>query len=80
MTIEEIRFKHNLSLILMYGSQVTGKIHSKSDFDIAVFRDNGQKYDMLELLLDLKIFLPPRLLKEHLWMVSLFGSLLLILE
>ena len=34
MNFEEIRQKHNLSLILMHGSQVTGKTHSKSDFDM----------------------------------------------
>ena len=43
MNCEEIRLKHNLSLIIMHGSQVTGKTHSKSDYDIAVVRNNKKK-------------------------------------
>ncbi|MEK7504589.1 MAG: nucleotidyltransferase domain-containing protein [Patescibacteria group bacterium] len=55
MNFEEIRQKHNLSLILMHGSQVTGKTHSKSDFDIAVVRNNKEeRLDLLELITDLE--------------------------
>lgn len=50
MTLEEIRKKHNLSLILMHGSQVTGKTHAKSDTDIAVMqKDGSRKIDLLGL-------------------------------
>jgi predicted nucleotidyltransferase len=40
----------------MHGSQVTGKTHSKSDVDIAVFRNTENNFDLLELILDLKIY------------------------
>lgn len=43
MTLEEIRKKNNLSLILMHGSQVTGKTHARSDTDIAVMQKNTSK-------------------------------------
>jgi predicted nucleotidyltransferase len=50
MTLEEIRKKHNLSLILIHGSQVTGKIHAKSDTDIAVMqKDGGKDLDLFSL-------------------------------
>ena len=50
MTLEDIRKKHNLSLILMHGSQVTGKTHTKSDTDIAVMqKDGSRKIDLLGL-------------------------------
>lgn len=55
MNFEEIRLKHNLSLILMHGSQVTGKTHSKSDFDIAVVRNDKKKnLKLFELISDLE--------------------------
>lgn len=54
MNFEEIREKYNLSLILMHGSHVTGKTHSKSDIDIAVVRTNGSELNFFDLLLDLK--------------------------
>ena len=58
MTLEEIRKKHNLSLILMHGSQVGGKTHAKSDTDVAVVRKNNlEKFDFLELISDLGKFL-----------------------
>ena len=54
MNLEEIRKKYNLSLILMHGSQVTGKTHSKSDTDIAVMEKSGNKdLDILGLYGDL---------------------------
>lgn len=53
-TIEEIRRKYNLSLILLHGSQVTGKIHRGSDTDIAVIREKtDSKIDLLALTLDI---------------------------
>lgn len=50
MNLEDVRKKHNLSLILIHGSQVTGKIHAKSDTDIAVMqKDGGKNLDLLSL-------------------------------
>ena len=58
MTLEEIRKKHNLSLILMHGSQVTGKIHTNSDTDVAVVRKNtSESFDFLALTADLSNYL-----------------------
>ena len=58
MTLEEIRKKHKLSLILMHGSQVTGKIHAKSDTDIAIVRKNdSSNFDLLALTADLTNYL-----------------------
>ncbi len=52
--MEEIRKKYNLSLILLHGSQVTGKLHSESDMDIAVVRkDVNSELDLLGLIFDL---------------------------
>lgn len=34
--IEKLAKKHNLSLVLLYGSQAKGEIHKDSDIDIAV--------------------------------------------
>jgi len=52
--LESIRTKHNLSLILLHGSQVTGQTHTNSDIDIAVVRkDRERKYKLLELIRDL---------------------------
>jgi len=33
--IKELADKYNLNLVLLFGSQVTGKTHSESDFDVA---------------------------------------------
>lgn len=54
MDLDQIKQKHNLSLIIMHGSQVTGKTHPKSDVDIAVVRNDENKFDLLDLILDLK--------------------------
>jgi predicted nucleotidyltransferase len=52
--LEYLRNKHKLSLILLHGSQVDGKIHNKSDVDIAVVRkDDKTKIKLLELIKDL---------------------------
>lgn len=46
--------KYNLSLILLHGSQVTGKTHSKSDFDFAVLQKNrNEKLDLFGLYVDI---------------------------
>ena len=56
--IEKIARRYNLSLILAFGSQITGKIHPDSDLDIAVLGKkilNQENYSAL--LFDLiKIF------------------------
>ncbi len=56
INLEEIRVKYNLSLVIMHGSQITGKTHLKSDLDIAVVRNNNSEIDFLGLLFDLKKF------------------------
>lgn len=47
--IEKLARKHGLGLVLLFGSQVTGKTHKESDYDIAYlsnkelsFEDEGQ--------------------------------------
>lgn len=53
--MEEIRKKHGLALIIMHGSQVSGRVHKLSDMDIAVVRRNiNNKLDLLSLISDLK--------------------------
>lgn len=37
--MEILAEKYNLKLILLFGSSVTGEIHSESDIDIAVYGD-----------------------------------------
>lgn len=52
--LDIIRQKHNLTLILMHGSHVTGKTHPKSDLDIAVLANNHQEnINPLKLITDL---------------------------
>lgn len=52
--MDSLAKKHNLSLILLHGSRVTGEIHDKSDVDIAVVRKNpNKKLKLLALISDL---------------------------
>lgn len=51
--LDNLRKKHNLSLILLHGSQATGRVHAKSDIDIAVLSEKDIKIDQLELIGDL---------------------------
>lgn len=52
--LDEIRQKYALELILLHGSQVSGKTHDKSDVDIAVLsKDREQKLDWYVLASDL---------------------------
>ncbi|MFH1863624.1 MAG: nucleotidyltransferase domain-containing protein [bacterium] len=52
--MDNLAKKHNLSLILLHGSCVTGKIHGKSDTDVAVVRKNPNiKLNYLALISDL---------------------------
>lgn len=52
MTLKDIAKKHNLSLILLHGSQVTGKTHSKSDTDIAVMPKNISDFNVFDTYVD----------------------------
>lgn len=51
--LEEIKEKHDLSLIILHGSQVTGTTHAQSDIDIAVTRKNGRPVQSLALIREL---------------------------
>ena len=44
--IEKLAKKHRLSLVLLFGSRVSGKIHKHSDYDIAVLGD--KPLDLME--------------------------------
>ena len=49
-TYESLCHTHGLLLLLLHGSQVTGKTHPESDIDIAIVRDAKQpETDMLSL-------------------------------
>jgi len=52
--MDSVGKKHGLSLILLHGSQVDGRVHKKSDVDIAVLRRNvNKKLDLLALIYSL---------------------------
>src|SRR3989344_373489 len=52
--LEALRNKYQLQLILLHGSHVSGKLHPKSDVDIAVVRErNNSRLDTLSLITDL---------------------------
>lgn len=56
--LKQVCEKYNLLFILLHGSQVTGKTHPKSDYDIAVFqKDRDKRLDLLSLYSDLAILL-----------------------
>jgi len=57
--IDKIRKKYNLVLILLHGSQVSGKTHSASDIDIAVLPKPGVSFDLLNLYTDLGKVIKP---------------------
>ena len=52
-TLNSIRKKHHLSLLLLHGSHVRGLVYLKSDVDIAVVRQLADKLDLLALIRDL---------------------------
>ena len=53
-TYDALCNKHGLLLLLLHGSQVTGKTHQESDIDIAIVRDTKKTdIDMLALQQDL---------------------------
>lgn len=49
--IKEIAEKYNLDIVVLFGSQATGRTHSKSDVDIGVISRN--KFDILKLMVDM---------------------------
>src|SRR3989344_3232910 len=51
----EIARKHNLDLVVLFGSQATGKTHPKSDIDIAVI--SKKPFDKFKVMDDLWKFL-----------------------
>ncbi len=52
--MEEIRKRHNLSLVILHGSRVGGLVHKKSDIDISIVRkDPKHKLDLFSLIFDL---------------------------
>lgn len=52
--IKELADKYNLSLVLLFGSQITGKTHKESDFDIAYLSDKKLSFkDEGRIIIDL---------------------------
>jgi len=43
--IDKLAEKYHLKLVLLFGSQATGKIHKKSDFDVAYLPEKNLSYD-----------------------------------
>jgi len=46
LEIEEVAQKYDLKLILLFGSQASGKTHKKSDADIALIFDEKKRKDL----------------------------------
>lgn len=52
--IKELAEKYGLSLVMLFGSQVTGKTHKESDFDIAYLSDKELSFkDEGRIIIDL---------------------------
>lgn len=52
--IKELAEKHSLSLVVLFGSQVTGKTHRESDFDVAYLSDEKLSFkDEGRIIIDL---------------------------
>jgi predicted nucleotidyltransferase len=51
--LSKIAKLRKLKLILLHGSQASGKTHSKSDIDIAIVPESGQALDITQLYFDL---------------------------
>ena len=52
--LDKLRKKYSLTLILLHGSQVTGRIHPESDVDIAVIKNHTHTtLRLTELIADL---------------------------
>jgi hypothetical protein len=51
--IKNIALKYRLELIYLFGSKATGRYSKLSDIDIAVLLNNGEDFNLKNLLLDL---------------------------
>jgi len=51
--IKNIALKYRLELIYLFGSKATGRCSKLSDIDIAVLLNNGDNFNLKDLLLDL---------------------------
>ena len=51
--IAELAAKHKISMVVLFGSQVSGRFHEESDIDIAVMPERPAKFDSMELWSDL---------------------------
>ncbi|OGM59174.1 hypothetical protein A3A75_03070 [Candidatus Woesebacteria bacterium RIFCSPLOWO2_01_FULL_39_10] len=52
--LDVVRKRYNLSLVILFGSQVDGRVHPKSDLDIAVVRnDQSLELNLIRLISDL---------------------------
>ncbi|KKT20172.1 MAG: polymerase beta domain protein region protein [Parcubacteria group bacterium GW2011_GWB1_43_8] len=52
--VKDLAEKHGLSLVMLFGSQVTGKTHKESDFDIAYLADKKLSFeDEGKIIIDL---------------------------
>src|SRR5258706_8815182 len=49
----ELARKHDLSLIILFGSQISKRLHNESDIDIAVMPNEPKKFDSMEFWCDL---------------------------
>ncbi len=78
LIVKNLAQKYHLSLVVLFGSQVSGKTHAKSDTDIAYMSETQMKpYDVAKMQLELIQYLkirnielidlhnaPPLLLRE----------------
>lgn len=55
-----VRERHGVRLLLLHGSHVTGRVHAKSDVDLAVLLDDPQAGTVFELFGDLQSLFPSR--------------------
>jgi predicted nucleotidyltransferase len=53
LLLSQIAAKHHLSLVVLFGSSLTGKTHAKSDIDLAVLPEKKKSLDLLQLYHDL---------------------------
>jgi len=56
--LDVVRKRYNLSLVILFGSQVDGRVHPKSDLDIAVVRnDQSLELNLIRLIMTVWIWL-----------------------
>ena len=59
--IKELAKKYGLDLVMLFGSQVTGKTHKESDFDIAYLSDKKLSFeDEGRIIIDLALIIGAR--------------------